>query len=226
MENVTSLTQLLFVVATFITVILLYIASNKNNFVLGLVLIWLTIQAILGIAGFYENTTSIPPRLIFMLVPTVIIMIFLFNSKNGKAYIDAINLKYLTLLHAVRILVEIILMQLFIANAVPQLMTFEGRNYDILSGISALVIFYFGYVKHKLNKNIILAWNIICLLLVINVVLYGILSAPSILQKLNFDQPNIAVLHFPFVWLASFIVPVVVFAHLVAIRRILVASSL
>lgn len=225
MENVTFGTQLLFIVATFITVILFYIASNKNNFVLGFVIVWLAIQAFLGISGFYDNKLSVPPRLIFMLLPTIILMVFLFNLKTGKEFIDSLNLKYLTLLHSVRILVEIVLMQLFIANAVPQVMTFEGKNYDILSGISALVIFYFGFVKHKLNKKIILVWNIICLLLVVNVVMYGILSAPSILQQLNFDQPNIAVLHFPFVWLASFIVPVVVFAHLVAIRRCLVVGN-
>ncbi len=225
MENVTFGTQLLFIVATFITVTLIYYACNKNNLVLGIVLIWLVIQAILGIYGFYENTLSTPPRLIFMLAPTVLLIIWLFNFNKGKIFIDALNLKYLTLLHAVRIMIEIVLFQLFIAKVVPIDMTFEGRNFDILSGVSALFIFYFGYVKSIISKKIILIWNIVCLILVINVVIYGILSAPSIIQKLNFDQPNIAVLHFPFVWLASFIVPTVIFAHLVAIRRILVASN-
>ncbi|HVF96549.1 MAG TPA: hypothetical protein VM871_04480, partial [Flavisolibacter sp.] len=36
-----------------------------------------------------------------------------------------------------------------------------------------------------------------------------------------FDQPNIAVLYFPFIWLPSFIVPVVLLSHLVCIRQLL-----
>lgn len=225
MENIKLSTHLLFIVLTILTVIIFFFATNKSKTSILIITLWLVLQAIMGVAGFYVNSQTTPPRLIFMLLPTIILMVFLFNLKKGKAFIDSLNLKYLTLLHSVRILVEIVLMQLFIANAVPQVMTFEGRNYDILSGISALVIFYFGYIKHKLNRKIILAWNIICLLLVINVMVYGILSAPSILQQLNFDQPNIAVSHFPFVWLASFIVPVVVFSHLVAIRRYLIRIS-
>jgi hypothetical protein len=225
MENIKLSTHLLFIVLTIVTVIFFYYATNKSKTSILIITLWLVLQAIMGIAGFYENSQTTPPRLIFMLLPTIILMLFLFNSKRGKAFIDSLNLKYLTLLHSVRILVEIVLLQLFLSKAIPEDMTFEGRNFDILSGISALLIFYFGYVKKSIGHRIILFWNIICLMLVINVVMYGILSAPYILQQLNFDQPNIAVLHFPFVWLAGFVVPVVVFAHLVAIRRYLIRSS-
>jgi hypothetical protein len=66
-----------------------------------------------------------------------------------------------------------------------------------------------------------LAWNIICLGLLTNIGVNGFLSAPSPLQKLAFDQPNIALLFFPFSWLVSFIVPIVLLGHLISIRQLL-----
>ena len=44
------------------------------------------------------------------------------------------NLRILTLLHIVRVPVEIVLYWLFISKAIPGLMTFNGRNFDILAG--------------------------------------------------------------------------------------------
>ncbi|TAH22438.1 MAG: hypothetical protein EAZ08_00730 [Cytophagales bacterium] len=46
-------------------------------------------------------------------------------------------LKNLIYLNIVRIPVEIILFWLFVNKAIPELMTFEGRNLDIIAGITA-----------------------------------------------------------------------------------------
>jgi len=99
-------------------------------------------------------------------------------------------------------------------------MTFEGRNFDILAGLSTPFIAYFGFTKKTIGRKFLLAWNIICLLLLLNIVVNAILSAPFVFQQFAFDQPNIAILYFPFVWLPGFIVPVVLFSHLVLIRRL------
>ena len=67
----------------------------------------------------------------------------------------------------------------------------------------------------------LLWWNIISLGLLVNIIIYAVLSAPFSFQKMAFDQPNIAVLYFPFNLLPAFIVPVVLFGHLVSIRQLL-----
>jgi hypothetical protein len=72
-----------------------------------------------------------------------------------------------------------------------------------------------------LNRGVLLAWNFACLLLLANIVLTAILSAPFDFQKFGFDQPNIALFYFPFIWLPCFIVPVALFAHLVSIRKLI-----
>ena len=124
-------------------------------------------------------------------------------------------------MNIIRIPIEIILYWLFLYKTIPELMTFEGRNFDIIAGISAPYIVYFGFKKTKLSKKAILAWNIICLGLLLKIIANALLAAPSPIQKFAFDQPNIAILYFPFSWLPTFIVPIVLFGHLVSIRQLI-----
>ncbi len=106
-------------------------------------------------------------------------------------------------------------------KAVPELMTFEGRNFDILSGISAPIVYYLYFIKGKISKRTLIIWNFICLLLLVNIVVHAILSAPTPFQKMAFDQPNIAVLHSPFHLLPAIVVPLVFLSHLASIRLLL-----
>lgn len=182
---------------------------------------WLLLQGIVAATGFYTVTTSNPPRFLLLVVPPLLLVIVLFASKQGRRWLDRLHPGQLTLLHTIRIPVELVLYALYLHQTVPQLMTFEGRNWDILSGITAPFIYYFGYVKNKIPVRWLLLWNIGCLLLLFNIVAHAVLSAPFPFQQLAFEQPNVAVLHFPFVWLPCFVVPVVLLSHLVCMRQLL-----
>lgn len=185
--------------------------------------IWLTIQAVLTYKNVYNSdTNSFPPKIILIgILPTILTIILLFATSKGRQFIDSLPLKNLTYLNIVRIPVEIILFWLFLNKAIPELMTFEGRNFDIIAGISSPIIAYFGLTKTKLNKKTILLWNFICLGLLANIVVNALFSAPSPIQKFAFDQPNIAILNFPFSWLPTFIVPIVLFGHLTSIGQLM-----
>ena len=210
-----------FVLTTLVTVFLFYWASKQSNLVLFVLLSWLAIQAIIAYSEFYLNTTTVPPRFILLVAPAVFVILLLFITKRGKRFVDGLDLKMLTLIHVIRIPVELVLYWLFLEKQVPELMTFEGRNFDIISGITAPIIYYFAFISKKLSNKILLVWNFICLALLFNIVANAVLSAPSAFQQFAFDQPNVAVLHFPFVWLPCCIVPLVLLSHLASIRRII-----
>ena len=220
MENLPVYINVGFVLITLLTIWLFYKATNYSKLVWIIITAWLIIQTIISLTGFYTITKTHPPRFLLLVLPALLFIILLFTTNKGRMFIDNMDVKMLTLLHAIRIPVELILFGLFINKTIPEAMTFEGRNFDILSGLTAPFIYYFGFVKKTLDKKIILAWNFICLALLINIVATAILSAPFTFQKLAFDQPNIAILYFPFVWLPGFIVPVVLFSHLVLIKRL------
>ena len=182
---------------------------------------WLTLQAVLSGMGVYsEEMDFLPPRIfVFGLLPCIIVVSMAFITVAGRRFVDSLSPEKLTYIHLVRIPVEIGLWWLFLHRTIPELMTFEGWNFDILAGVTAPLIIYFGYHRNVISKRAILGWNVVCLVLVLFILIIAVLSAPFPLQQLAFEQPNVGLLHFPFSWLPTFIVPVVVFSHLVSIRQ-------
>ena len=196
-------------------------ASKALPIAIAILLFILIFQGILSYTGFYtENLFSIPPRFPINILPPLIFIIFLFNSKKGKSFIDKLSLGDLALISIVRIPVEICIYWFAMEKIVPNELTFEGRNWDILSGITAPLIAY-AYYKGYIGRKTLLIWNFVALILVIAIVSQAILAIPSPFQQMGIDQPNIAVLYFPFNWLASFIVPIVFFTHFAALRQLL-----
>lgn len=220
MANLNAYIKLVFVLTTLLTVYLFYKSTPKSTLTAIILLTWLALQSFIGLSGFYTVTDTIPPRFLLLIGPPLLFILILFFTPAGKLYLDSLDLKHLTLLHTIRVPVEIVLFWLFAHKAIPALMTFEGRNFDILSGLTAPFIYYFGFIKNQLNYKIILAWNFICLGLLINIVVNAALSAPSPFQKFAFDQPNIAVLYFPFNALPGCVVPLVLLSHLASIRQL------
>lgn len=220
MENLPSYISMIFGLTTILTSWIFYKAAGNSKPVLLVILVWLAVQTFIAISGFYTVTDTLPPRFLLLVLPPFLVIAGLFLSPKGRNFIDGLDLKSLTILHTIRIPVEIVLFFLFTYKTIPELMTFEGRNFDILSGITAPVIFYFAFVRKQLSRKIILIWNMICLGLLINIVSNAILSAPFPFQQFAFDQPNIAVLYFPFIWLPCCVVPLVLLSHLAAIRQL------
>ena len=220
-SNLPIYVNIVFILATLLTIFFFYKATSNSKITLVIIFTWTLLQAALSLSGFYTITDTFPPRFALIAPPAILFIIGLFVSAKGRNYINSLDAKTLTLLHIVRIPVEICLYWLFIYKSVPQLMTFEGRNFDIFSGITAPFVFYFGYVKNYFSKTMLLLWNFICLGLLLNIVFNAVLSAPSVFQQFGFDQPNKAIFYFPYVWLPACIVPLVLTAHLICIRKIL-----
>jgi ABC-type antimicrobial peptide transport system permease subunit len=96
---------------------------------------------------------------------------------------------------------------------------------DILSGLTAPLILWLGFRKGKTNRIILIVWNILALGLLINIVTTAILSLPFPIQQIAFEQPNRAVLYFPFIWLPTVVVPLVLFSHLISLWQLFKMKS-
>ena len=209
-----------FGLTTALSVGLLAYAARPAGRTLLVVLAWLLLQGVLGISGFYTVTTGTPPRLGLLLVPPLLLLLGLLGTARGRGYLASLRLEALTLLHVVRLPVELVLYGLFVHQAVPRLMTFEGRNLDILMGLSAPLVYYLVRTKH-LGRRGLLLWNVLGLGLLLNIVVIAILAAPSPFQRFAFEQPNVAILYFPYNWLPAVVVPIVLLAHLAAFWQLL-----
>ena len=226
-ENLPSYVSIVFILTTFLTLGFLFRAIRDTVFdtiaakiVVFLITFWVFFQGISALNGFYSIAFTMPPRMPFFgVLPTILLIISLFIFAR-KSFIEPLPLRTLTLVHIVRIPVEIVIFWLFLNHQLPQIMTFGGRNFDILSGITAPFIAWFAFRGGKINRPILIAWHIFALLLLVNIVTIAVLSLPSQFQKLGFEQPNVAVLYFPFIWLPTIIVPIVLFTHLASLWKL------
>lgn len=203
-------------VAVLYTLVLFYIADNKKKRVVGFFIIWGFLHSILAFSGFYDNTMSMPPRVALLMLPMFIIIIAAIFYKPFQDWMASLDLKYLTWLHVVRIPVELTLFWLFCYKFVPEIMTFEGRNFDILAGLTAPLAVWLGFRAGSLNKTVLWVWNIFSILLLTNIMITAVLSMPTVFQQFGFEQPNVAVYQFPFILLPGIVVPLVLTANIAA----------
>ncbi|WP_276165501.1 hypothetical protein [Zobellia alginiliquefaciens] len=208
--------QYLFIATTLLSLILFYQATGKDKRVLVFSILWLLLIGVIAYNGYFENTEIKPPRFIFAIIPSFFVFAWIYKS----IAINSLIPKFLVAVHMVRIPVELILYQLFLQKKVPILMTFKGWNFDIIMGISAaIILIYMTFTKKTLSRLFLLTWNVLGLVLLTTIVLIAILSSPLPIQLLAFDQPNLAVLQFPYIYLPTYIVPIVYVTHILAIQK-------
>lgn len=228
-EDLPGYVPITFILTTFLTVGFFLYAVRQSVFetvpakiVVAAIAFWLIFQAVMAIGGFYQVTGIFPPRIfLFGVLPTLIFIAiyFIFFRRN---FIERLPLRTLTLLSIIRIPVEIVLIWLFEGRLIPAAMTFEGRNFDILSGVSAPLIAWLAFRGSKVNRPLLIVWNVLALGLLFNIVITAFLAFPTPMQRIAFDQPNIAITYFPFNWLPAIVVPIVLFTHLISLWKLAV----
>ncbi|HRI03059.1 MAG TPA: hypothetical protein PLL77_04900 [Pyrinomonadaceae bacterium] len=228
MESVPPYVSTVFILTTFAAVAFLLQAAKRvglgklpSQILIFLLPLWIFFQAVISMGGFYQNATTNPPRLVLFGVLPALLTIVTYLIFFRESFIDKIPLQLLTMLHIIRIPVEIVLLWLFQNGLVPQFMTFEGRNFDILSGILAPIVYLTAFRGGKTKRGLLIAFNVLGLVLLANIVSIAVLSLPSPFQQLAFEQPNRAVVLFPYSWLPTIVVPIVLFSHIAALWKLL-----
>lgn len=221
MQHLPVYVPVTFILTLLVTIWLFSKAARYSKALIAVVGLVVVVQSSLGFAGFYRDSDSATTRFPLLVAPSMLLLFSLFILPKGRVFIDSLDVKILTILHTIRIGVELVLFWLFINHAVPKAMTFEGRNLDILSGLTAPAVYYFGFVKRKLGRKAMIVWNIACIILLLNVVSAAFLSLPGRFENFGFEQPLIAVGYFPYLLLPSVLVPLVLFSNAVSIRQLI-----
>lgn len=207
--------ELSFIVITALTIICFYWAVGRDQRILGALALWTAVVGWLAFSGFFENTNAVPPRILFLLLPLTGLAVLLYRAINA----DKVNLPLLTGIHIVRIPVELTLHELYLRGKIPVIMTYVGWNFDIVVGFSAvLVLVYLLWKRSSANVALLRVWNYFGLIMLSIIVVTAMLSAPGPQQQLAFDQPNVAILSYPFTLLPGVVVPLVALSHLLALK--------
>lgn len=226
---------LVFILTTLFTLVLFLISlavskdpviQKRAHLISLLLLLWTIFQSTLALNAWYMDRVSVPPHITFPVITFTVIIVSLFLLPGGRRILDGFSMKMLVWIHIARIPVELCLYWLAGEKQVPVSMTFEGSNFDIIFGITAPIIALMYFKWKLISDRIFLIWNVLGLISLLAIVIRAAGATPTKLQAWDFQQPNYAVLHFPFIWLPSVIVPLVLLTHLIVIRRFVLKKGM
>lgn len=185
---------------------------------LGAFALWLLYTATLAYQGWLVSF-DFPPRVLLVVAPLILFTIWLSRARAPLRLVQALTLRQLVGLQGFRVVVELFLDSIWRAGLLPEGMTWHGHNYDIITGVSAVAL-YLAWDRIPQVAAVAKAWNFMGLLLLAQVAVTGILSAPGPQHVLNRETPNLAVVSFPYVLVASLFVVSALTLHVLALRKI------
>ncbi|MES2371974.1 MAG: hypothetical protein V4557_05300 [Bacteroidota bacterium] len=185
---------------------------------LVVLIVWIALVTILALMGFFTELSTMPPKPVLVIFIPAIILLFLSFSKKGKELLIATPPHWLIAMQSFRILVEILLWRAFVLNLLPVQMTFEGNNFDALSGL--LAIPFAIAVMKKWSPRVVLVYNVIGLALLTNILVIAVLSMPTPLRYFMNEPANTLVGEFPFVYLPAILVVIALAFHIFSLRQL------
>lgn len=192
------------------------LGTKSRALALGLP-VWLALTGAIGWSGLAANFGRVPPPLPVLVLLSAGLATACALGPVGKRLVAGAGIAWLVGFQAFRVAVEIFLDLGYRAGMVPVQMTFEGRNWDALSGLSAALLAGL-LARKKVPDRAVLAWNVLALLLLANIAAIAILSMPTALRRFQNEPANTFVAHFPYIWLPTFLVQAAWFGHLLVFR--------
>jgi hypothetical protein len=159
-----------------------------------------------------------PPPLFVLVLAIVALAGVIAFSRLGRRLAAFIPLWALVAVQAFRLPLELAMHTMYERGIMPEEMTYTGRNLDIVTGVSAIVVataLATGYAGRRLA----LLWNVVGLALLVNVVTVAILATPRF-RYFGDERLNVWVTYPPFVWLPAVMVLAALAGHLVVFRAL------
>ena len=174
---------------------------------------WVAVLGLLSLGGFFADFRSLPPRILpAVLVPLISGLLWL-RSEGLRELLARTPRQWPIYLQSFRIVMELILWFLYLQHRVPAILTFEGRNADMLVGLSAFPVAYLCFVRKRWSSRVALWWNVAGILILLNVVVHAQLSTPSPFRVFVTDPPVVFIGYWPYILLPGFLVPLAWLGH-------------
>jgi len=198
-----------------------YSYAQQKRTIITIVLViaaWMTLVGVLAENGFFSNLSALPPRPAFVILIPLPFILFIAFSKKFKAVLQVVPPHWIIAMQAFRIVVELLLFTAYNAGLLPKQMTFEGGNFDILSGILAIAVAI--AISKKYNPLLVKLYNIVGIVLLLNILVITVLSMPTKLQVFMNKPASTIVTEFPFIYLPGVLVVTAYSLHIFSLRQI------
>ena len=178
---------------------------------------WLAVTFGLAAAGVL-SFTSRPPTMLLLLAGIIALAVTIGTSRLGLRIATGVPLAALVGLQGFRLPLELMLHQAYVEGLMPIQMSFSGFNFDILTGISAILVALVLLWKPG-SLVLVRIWNAAGVVLLVNILTIALLSAPTPFRMFHAEPANVWVTQAPWIWLPSVYVLAAIAGHILVFRR-------
>jgi hypothetical protein len=179
---------------------------------------WLAATGGLAASGRLSFATM-PPTIGLLIVVALVLTVRTGLSPLGERLAAGLPLAALVGAQAFRLPLELAMHRAYAEGLMPVQMSFSGRNFDIVTGTTAIIVAAL-LAAGIAGRRTVLAWNVMGMLLLANVVVIAILSTPTPLRVFHNEPANVWITRAPFVWLPAVMVPAALLGHILIFRRL------
>jgi hypothetical protein len=172
--------------------------------VAAVLVVWLGATAALAQSGLLADWSAFPPRWPLLAITALVTLALLSLTQTFRRLLIEVPPWQLVAIQTFRVGVELAFWRLYVAGFAPVQVTFEGRNFDALVGLTAPVV---------------VAWNLCGLAMLLNAIGTVATSTPGPLHLDWPGAPFTAVAAWPVVWIPALLAPAAIFLHAVSILQ-------
>ena len=174
-------------------------------------------------SGVLREWDAAPPPLMLLFVGIVALAAGIAFTGYGRRLATGLPFAVLVALQGFRLPLEMAMHEMYERGVMPIQMSYSGRNFDVLTGISAFVVAWL-VATGRAGRGLVAAWNVMGLALLVNIVTIAVLSTPTF-RYFGGDRLNVFVTYPPFIWLPSVMVLAALAGHLLVFRALHVSPS-
>lgn len=179
---------------------------------------WMTVTWVLAASGVARAWERVPPPFAFVVIGVFALAAAISLSRLG-ARLARLPLWTLVAVQGFRLPLELAMHAMYERGIMPELMSYSGRNFDIVTGASAIAVAALVAIGAS-GRRLVIVWNLLGSALLLNVVVVAMLATP-VFRYFGEDQLNIWVAYPPFIWLPGVMVLAALAGHVIVFRSVI-----
>jgi hypothetical protein len=181
-------------------------------------IVWLGVAAALAQCGVLADWTALPPRWPLLPLTALGTSVLLGLTRTFRRLLAELPPWQPVALQTFRVGVELAFWRLHAEGVAPVQVTFEGRNFDALVGLTAPVVAA-GIAFGWLGPRMTIAWNLFGLAMLFNAIGTVATSTPGPLRLNWTGEPFTAIAAWPVIWIPALLAPIGISLHITSIRQ-------
>lgn len=188
--------------------------------------VWLALTGGLAASGLLARFELRPPPFAVFFGGTLFLAVILGFSRVGTRFVTGVPLWMLIAAQSFRLPLEFVMRQAARDGIMPVQMSFEGWNFDVVSGSTAIVVAWLA-ARGAAPRWLLMAWNALGSMLLLAIIAIAVVSTPM-LHAFGTEPRdlNTWVAFFPYVWLPAVLVAAALFGHLIITRKLFAKVTL